>query len=179
MRMLRKHGDPPDKQEKATATVLEQAAGNGRPRDMQVTPHPRRKLLPHEKAHATGRWAEIIFLALSTRVARRWKFISFRGVAEGEWRGVVDVFAVRKDTSQPVTPTLKRGDLFEIILVQVKGGSARTPSIDERRHLREIEKYYRARDVVLFQWRRGESSEFFKLQRNLEWKGTTGSALFG
>jgi len=108
------------------------------------------KLLPHERAHATGRWAEIIFRALSARVARRWRFVSFRGSDHGEWRGVVDVLAVRKDTSQPQLSSLKRGDLFEIVLVQMKGGSARVPSIEERRRLRLVARQYRAREIVLF-----------------------------
>lgn len=30
----------------------------------------------HVNAYATGRWAEIIFRALSSRVASRWQFIS-------------------------------------------------------------------------------------------------------
>jgi hypothetical protein len=64
-----------------------------------------RKLLPHEKAHATGRCAEIIFRALSARIAKRWRFVSFRGAAHA----------------------LKRGDLFELVLIQVKGGSAKIP----------------------------------------------------
>ena len=82
----------------------------------------------HIKAHATGRWAEIIFRALSSRVAKRWQFISFRGANKGEWRGVVDVLAIRKDTSQPTRKNLKRGDLFDIILIQIKGGTAPQPS---------------------------------------------------
>jgi hypothetical protein len=138
-----------------------------------------RKLLPYEKAHATGRWAEIIFRALSARVANRWRFVSFRGSGSGEWRGIVDVLAVRKDTSQPRLSSLKRGDLFDIVLVQVKGGSARFPSVDERRRLRLVAKRYRARDVVLFQWRNGISSGFFTLGPNLEWQPTTGAAVFG
>jgi hypothetical protein len=49
--------------------------------------------------------------ALSRRVAERWEFVSFRGKGKGEWRGVVDVVAIRKNTSQPSSPQLKRGDL--------------------------------------------------------------------
>lgn len=92
---------------------------------------------------------------------------------------MVDVVAVRKDTSQPRRSSLKRGDFFDIVLVQMKGGSARAPSLDERRRLREVARYYRARDVVLFQWRKGEHSHFFRLQRNLEWNRTTGTEVFG
>jgi hypothetical protein len=143
-------------------------------------PIPRsRRLLPHEKAHATGRWAEIIFRALSSRVANRWRFVSFRGSERGEWRGIVDVLAVRKDTLQPRLSGLKRGDLFDVVLIQVKGGASRVPGLDERRRLRLVALHYRARAVVLFQWRSGVSSRFFTLARNLEWKPTTGAAVFG
>src|ERR1700741_4863557 len=100
------------------------------------------------KAHTTGRWAETMFRALSRRVAERWEFISFRGKGKGEWRGVVDVVAIRKDTSQPRNPTLKRGDLFEVILVQVKGGTARPPTQEDCVRLREVARRYAARDVV-------------------------------
>jgi hypothetical protein len=46
------------------------------------------KIPAHVKAHATGRWAEIIFRGLSSRVADRWRFVSFRGINKSEWRGV-------------------------------------------------------------------------------------------
>src|SRR5271165_5518967 len=54
------------------------------------------KVLPPEKAYTTGRWAEIMFRALGNRVARRWRFVSFRGEGGGEYRGIVDVLAIRK-----------------------------------------------------------------------------------
>lgn len=50
-------------------------------------------------AQETDRWTEIMLRALSTRVAKRWRFVSFRGKGKREWRGVVDVIAIRKDTS--------------------------------------------------------------------------------
>lgn len=77
------------------------------------------------------------------------------------------------------SPQLKRGDPFEVVLVQMKGGSARLPSMKERRRLREVAAHYRARHVVLFQWRKGQHGPFFTLRRNLEWKPSTGAALFG
>ena len=136
------------------------------------------RIPPHVKAHATGRWAEIIFRALSTRVARRWKFISFRGIGNGEWRGVVDLIAIRKNTAQPSNGLLKRGDLFDIVLIQIKGGSARVPTEDDCRRLREVARLYRASSIVQFQWRKGESSKFFVLDRSLRWKPTTSQSLF-
>jgi hypothetical protein len=133
----------------------------------------------HLKAHATGRWAETMFRALSRRVARRWKFVSFRGQGKGEWRGVVDVVAIRKDSSQPHYARLKRGDLFEIILVQIKGGSARSPTRDDRLRLREVARQYGARDVVLFEWKKGVSWRFLVLNlRSLRWVETPGEVVF-
>jgi hypothetical protein len=87
----------------------------------------------HVKAHATSRWAETIFRALSSRVADRSRFVSFRGVNKAEWRGVVDLVAIRKSGRQPSGNLLKRGDLFDIILIQIKGGSARGPTAKDCR----------------------------------------------
>ena len=134
---------------------------------------------PTQKAHATGRWAEIMFRALSTRIASRWQFVSFRGAKKGEWRGVVDIVAIRKDTSQPEGKVLKRGDLFDIVLVQIKGGSAGAPTIEDKHRLREVAKLYKARAVVQFQWKKGKTSEFSVLARSLEWKPSTGTEIFG
>jgi hypothetical protein len=131
------------------------------------------------KAQTTGRWAEIIFRALSSRVANRWKFVSFRGSGKGEWRGVVDVVAIRKDTREPNGNVMKRGDLFDIVLVQIKGGTSRPPTLEDRRRLREVAKYYHASAIVQFSWRKGESAEFSVLQPNLDWKQVTGTQVFG
>jgi hypothetical protein len=54
-----------------------------------------------------------------------WHILSFIGPDGHESRGVVDLIAVRKDHSEPL-PGLKRGDALQIILIQVKGGSAAT-----------------------------------------------------
>jgi hypothetical protein len=136
------------------------------------------KIPAYVKAHTTGRWAETIFRALSSRIANRWKFISFRGIGKGEWRGVVDLIAIRKDTKRPAGDILKRGDLFDIILIQVKGGSAPGPAASDCRRLFKVKKVYHAKAVVLFQWRKGKSSQFFTLGRNLQWKLTTSRELF-
>lgn len=132
----------------------------------------------HVKAHATGRWAEIIFRALSSRVADRWRFVSFRGINKSEWRGVVDLVAIRKNSKEPSNGLLKRGDLFDIVLIQIKGGSARGPTIDDCRRLREVKRLYRAKHVVQFQWKRGESSRFFVLAPHLKWRRTSSHELF-
>jgi hypothetical protein len=132
----------------------------------------------HVKAHTTGRWAETIFRALSSRIANRWKFVSFRGVGKGEWRGVVDLIAIRKNSKQPPGYILKRGDLFDIILIQIKGGSAPAPTADDCRRIWKVKTVYHAKAVVQFHWRKGKSSQFSVLQRNRKWKVTTSRELF-
>ena len=134
---------------------------------------------PSRKARHTDRWTEIILRAVSTKVAKRWRFVSFRGKNHGEWRGVVDVVALRKNTGDPGRTPLRRGDLFEIILIQMKGGSARRPSLEERQRLRVVARYYRARAVVLFEWNRGKKTAFSELTRRLEWEASTGQRIFG
>jgi hypothetical protein len=135
----------------------------------------------HVKAHTTGRWAEIIFRALSSRVASRWQFVSFRGSAGGEWRGVIDVLAVRKSTSQPTQEGLKRGDLLEVVLIQVKGGSARAPTASDCERLRQVARIHRAKAVVLFSWNRGNNAAFSQLNlRTLKWQPVeNAAAIFG
>lgn len=149
-----------------------------RTRGWNVANRPPRKLLPYEKAQATSRWSEIIFRALSAKVADRWKFVSFRGAGYGEWRGVVDVLAIRKSTVKPHRASLKRGDLFDIILIQMKGGRARNPNPVEMHRMRLVARHYHARNVVLFQWRIGVSSRFFVLRPRNRRELTTGKEVF-
>src|SRR5262245_17645473 len=132
-----------------------------------------------KKAANTDRWTEILFRALSNRVAQRWRFVSFRGGGGGEWRGIVDVLAIRKDTSQSDHHLLKSGDLFDMILVQMKGGSARAPSTAEIRRLRAVARHYRAKAIVLFTWRKRETCSFQKLGRSARWLRVSAHELFG
>jgi hypothetical protein len=136
-------------------------------------------LTPAEKARHTDRWTEIILRAVSSKVAKRWRFVSFRGKGKGEWVGVVDLLALRKNTGNPNRLPLKRGDLFEIILIQMKGGSARRPSLEERRRLRTVGRHYRVKEVVLFEWSRAKATTFSILTSRLEWEESTCLAIFG
>ena len=133
----------------------------------------------HVKAHATGRWAETIFRALSTRIAKRWQFVSFRGKKKGDSRGVVDVVAIRRCMSAPSKRILKSGDLFDIVLVQIKGGSARDPTESDLVRLREVAKRYHAHSVVKFHWRNGRDSRFSVLGRDGKWRPCEGTEIFG
>lgn len=90
----------------------------------------------------------------------------------------MDLVAIRKNSKEPSNRLLKRGDLFDIVLIQIKGGSARGPTQDDCRRLRELKRLYRAKDVVQFQWKRGKSSRFFVLGRNLDWLPSSSVKLF-
>ena len=70
------------------------------------------------------------------------------------------MIAIRKDMSQPSNQLLKRGDLLDLLVIQIKGGSARGPTEDDCRRLREVAKTYRAKGIVEFQWRKAKSSTF-------------------
>jgi len=121
-----------------------------------------------------------MFRALSARDARRWKFISFRGDRGGESRGVVDVLAIRKDTSVPTDPKLKSHDWFDIVLVQCKGGASRAPTHDDIQRLRRVAKVYRAKAVLLFESRRGRTAVFKTLPaRGDDWVVVAGKDVFG
>lgn len=120
----------------------------------------------------------MLFRALTSRVAKRWRLVSFRGAGGGEWRGIVDVLAIRKDTSHSNHKLLRSGDLFEIILVQMKGGSARRPSSTEIQRLRAVARRYGAKGIVLFAWKKGEGCEFSKLGRG-KWNLSSAKDIFG
>jgi len=134
---------------------------------------------PTEKAADTDRWTEILFRALSNRVAKRWRFVSFRGQGGGEWRGIVDVLAIRKDTSHSEHHLLKSGDLFDIVLVQMKGGAAKPPSREDVARLRAVARRYKAKAIVLFSWQRGNGTRFQRLGRGGAWVESSAKEIFG
>jgi hypothetical protein len=140
---------------------------------------PRTDLTPQEKAANTDRWTEILFKALSARAAKRWRFVSFRGLGGGEWRGIVDILAIRKDTTASKHDLLKSGDLFDFILVQMKGGSARRPKDAEIARLRTVARRYRAKQIVLFSWKRERKCQFQTLGRGNDWQESSATAIFG
>ena len=104
--------------------------------------------------------------------------MSFRGVGGGECRGIVDVLAIRKNTARPNGRLLKSGDLFDIILVQMKGGSARRPSASELRRLLVVERHYGAKNIVLFAWKRKKGCQFSVLDHG-KWSLSTALRIFG
>lgn len=118
------------------------------------------------KAARTARWAVTM---TKVRIARfiaktKWQLVTFLGPEGGESVGIVDMMAVRKNHASCKPPS-KRGDEFEIVLIQVKGGSAPFPSADELVRLKRVARRYRAKAVVLAQWKRGKQAQFFRLRK--------------
>jgi hypothetical protein len=94
----------------------------------------------------------------------RWQLVSFYGKSGGESVGVVDLLAIRKDHGEPVGG-IRRGDALQIILIQVKGGTAPMPTFDGAARLRAVAKRHCACDVLLAAWKKGTMPRFFRLRR--------------
>jgi len=73
---------------------------------------------------------------------------------------------------------LKRGDLFELVLIQTKGGSAPRPAAHDITRLSGVAKHHRAKAVVLAEWRKGEKLDLFTLQGD-QWLPTAARDVFG
>ena len=132
----------------------------------------RKKRKAVHKAARTGRWATTMTKWHITKatVGTKWQLVEFVGPDGKESRGIVDVVAIRKDHSTP-NDGLKRGDLFEIILIQVKGGTAPWPTLDDIDRLRAVARHHRAKSVVLAEWRKGKQPTFYTLKRSFDRDG--------
>lgn len=125
-------------------------------------------------ARQTARWAVTmtqvaIRKAIADKPYPRWHFVKFDGKSGGESTGVVDLIAVRKDHGEPM-PGTKRGDALQIVLIQVKGGSAAKPTADDAARLRIVGRRHRACGVLLATWKKGSAARFYSLHRKLsEW----------
>ena len=119
-----------------------------------------------QKAALTARWAVTMVKVRIRRVASRtrWQLVTFYGKSGGESVGVVDLLAVRKDHGAPAG-VIRRGDALQIILIQVKGGSAARPTLDDAARLRAVAKRHGACDVLLATWKKGTMPRFFRLRR--------------
>jgi hypothetical protein len=56
-----------------------------------------------------------------------------------------------------------------VVLIQLKGGSARLPGKSDTRRLRAVAGIYNAKAVLLARWRKGAAPRFFTLQRTNKW----------
>ena len=111
-------------------------------------------------AARTARWAVIMTkVRIRHVVARtRWQLVTFYGASGGESVGVVDLLAVRKDHRTSPRAGMKRGDALQIVLIQVKGGSAAMPTAEDGIRLRAVAKLYSARQSLLGVWKKGKRS---------------------
>ena len=119
-----------------------------------------------QKAALTARWAVTMTKVRIRRVASRtrWRLVTFYGRSGGESVGVVDLLAIRKDHGEPVSG-IRRGDALQIILIQVKGGSAARPTLEDAARLRVIAKRHGACHVLLATWKKGTAARFFRLRK--------------
>lgn len=119
-------------------------------------------------AHLTSRWAKTMTKWLITKNCKngaKWRVVNFVGSANSESRGIVDLLAIRKDHHIQNVKT-KRGDLFEIVLIQVKGGSAPFPTADDIARLKNVAKYHHAKAVVLSEWKPKKRLQLYLLQKD-------------
>lgn len=77
----------------------------------------------------------------------------------------VGMLAIRKDHGDPPSGA-KRGDLFQIILIQVKGGYAVKPTAEDGTRLRIAARRHGACAVLLAARKKGKAARFFSLRRN-------------
>jgi hypothetical protein len=121
----------------------------------------------------TERWAVTmtkvrIRQAVASAPFPRWHLLTFAGPDGGESRGVVDMIAIRKDHATPRNGT-KRGDCFQIILIQVKGGYAARPTAIDAQRLRAVARRHCACAVLLATWKKGSAARFFALRPKGTW----------
>jgi hypothetical protein len=116
----------------------------------------------------TEKWAVIMTkVCIRQAVAHapfpRWHLLTFVGPDGRESGGVVDLIAIRKDHNTPRNG-LKRGDAFQMILIQVKGGYAAKPTAEDVRRLRIVARRHGACSVLLAVWKKGTTARFYSLR---------------
>jgi hypothetical protein len=117
------------------------------------------------KSINTAKWARTMTKWLITHSSKegvKWQPVHFGGKKGHESSGIVDLMAIRKDHKAPVTGSF-RGDLFEIVLIQVKGGNAPFPSCSDVDRLMAVKEHHNAKHVVLSEWKLGKKPRFFLL----------------
>ena len=145
-----------------------------------MTPETRNELSPGKKAQHTAKWARTMtkwMVTYSRKTGAKWNVVDFGGKTKSEARGIVDLIAIRKDHRKDV-PELKRGDLFEIVLIQTKGGTAPRPTAEDVVRLSKVAEHHRAKAVVLAEWKKGDKLELFSLEAS-NWKCVAPGDIFG
>jgi len=73
---------------------------------------------------------------------------------------------------------MKRGDYFEMIFIQTKGGTAPRPKKEDVARLSRLAELYQAKAVVLAEWQKGMRLELYRLDGS-EWVIATAKEIFG
>jgi len=124
---------------------------------------------PQEKAFATGMLATVLTKDKIKKIGKRWQLVEFTGPEGRESTGIVDLLAIRKDHRQ--NTDFNPGDLFEIIIIQVKGGDPPDrPKREEIVRMRIVADEYYAKNIVLAEWQPGKILRFYQLKRNFNQK---------
>ncbi len=132
-----------------------------------------------KRARTTATMAKTLANALAKIHGRRLNFVEFLGPKKSESRGIVDILAIRKDGKVPSIIGLKSLDLFDMILIQVKGGSARSPSVDDIARMKLVAAHYHATQVILFEWTKAKHTGWSRLSADDHWEPVTASSIFG
>lgn len=130
-------------------------------------------------AHRTARWAKTMTKWLITKKHKngaKWHVVNFVGSNNSESRGVVDLLAIRKD-HRTNDSKIKKGDLFEIVLIQVKGGCSPLPTEDDIARLKKVFKYHHAKAIVLSEWKPQKKLQLYLLKQN-RWKEIESNEIF-
>ena len=90
--------------------------------------------------------------------------VTFCGKSGRESVGVVDLLAIRKAHGEPIAGA-RRGDALQLILIQVKGGTAGAPTLEDAARLRIVAKRHGAHHIFLATWKKGNVARFFRLSR--------------
>lgn len=139
-----------------------------------------KKLSPGKKALHTAKWARTMtkwWVTFSRRSGASWKLVEFGGKTGAESRGIVDLIAIRKNHRDDVAG-LERGDLFEMVFIQTKGGSAQRPTKQDITRLIRAATYHRAKAIVLVEWNKGETIEISRLNKR-KWERVRPEDVFG
>lgn len=133
-----------------------------------------------KKVRSTGKMANTLAKALARRYSYRWQFVDFLGPAGQESAGIVDIVAIRKSGKKPTIEGLKSLDLFDIILIQVKGGSSGMPTDEDVGRLKKVKAHYQAHDVVLFEWNKKLALTRFSILDDAQgWMEKSPAEIFG
>jgi len=138
------------------------------------------ELSPGKKAQNTAKWARTMtnwWVTYSRQTGAKWNVVDFGGKTKSEARGIVDLMAIRKEHRKDA-PGLKREDLFEIVLIQTKGGAASRSSAEDIIRPSKVAKHHRAKAVALAEWKKGDKLALFLLKDN-HWKSAAPAEVFG